>query len=386
MKRPVTLWLVIVLFAAVTVASMLAQGRPLAQPPAVAPALAQGQPPAQPQRAGQAPAAAAPQGRGTGQQQAAAPRLATREILDDVYQIALGLDSVCMYVLVGRDKALVVDTQTMTDFEGKKIIDYVRDITTKPLIVVNTHPHGDHTAANAQFGEVHLSVAGVEEIKAGAAKRSTPIAYTLTGVKEGHVFDLGDRQIEVIDIPAHSSGSIALLDRKAGYLFTGDEIDPGQVVGMNPKTIQLHHANMKKLYDKVLQPNHPPRAGAQRRPGDQAVHQVLHGPRRQDHGWNGDGRADGRRSELRVPRQREPGPLPRELRGDHLHETRPEVGAGRRGHQRSRPRRRWRGSPGRAALNRSGSRPPHYAGCDTRTTRSKVPVPGRGDSTPAPSV
>ena len=244
MKRSVTLWFVIVLFAVVTVASMLAQGRPLAQPPAAAPVLAQGQPAAPPQPAGQRQAA------GGIQMQAAAPRLATREVVDDVYQIALGLDSVCMYVLVGRDKALVVDTQTMTEFEGKKIIDYVRDITQKPLIVVNTHPHGDHTAANAQFGEVHLSVAGVDEIKAGAAKRSTPVTYTLTGVKEGHVFDLGDRQIEVIDIPAHSSGSIALLDRKAGYLFTGDEIDPGQVVGMNPKTIQLHHANMKKLYDK----------------------------------------------------------------------------------------------------------------------------------------
>jgi glyoxylase-like metal-dependent hydrolase (beta-lactamase superfamily II) len=212
--------------------------------------LAQGQTPSQPQQTGQPPAAGAAQGRGATQQQAAPPRLATREALDDVFQIALGLDSVCMYVLVGRDKALVVDTQTMTEFEGKKIIDYVKDITQKPLLVVNTHPHGDHTAANAQFGEVHLSASGVEEIKAGAARRNTPVTYTLTPVKEGYVFDLGDRQVEVIDIPAHSTGSIALLDRKAGYLFTGDEIDPGQVVGMNPKTIQLHHANMKKLYDK----------------------------------------------------------------------------------------------------------------------------------------
>jgi len=234
MKRSLASWLVVVLFAVVAMATVLGQGQPPGQAPP----------------AGQAPAAGAPQGRGGMQMQAAPPRLATREILDDVYQIALGLDSVCMYVLVGRDKALVVDTQTMTEFEGRKIVDYVKDITKKPLIVVNTHPHGDHTAANAQFGEVHLSAAGVDEIKAGAAKRSTPLTYTLTAVKEGHLFDLGDRQVEVIDIPAHSTGSIALLDRKAGYLFTGDEIDPGQVVGMNPERIKLHHANMKKLYDK----------------------------------------------------------------------------------------------------------------------------------------
>jgi hydroxyacylglutathione hydrolase len=217
---------------------------------AAAATFGQGQPPAQPQQAGQAPGAGAPQAARAPQQQGAPPRIATREILDDVYQIALGLDSVCMYVLVGRDKALVVDTQTLTEFEGKKIVDYVKDITNKPLVVVNTHPHGDHTAANAQFGEVYLSAPGVEEIKAGAARRNVPITYTLKVVKEGDVFDLGDRQVEVIAIPAHSTGSIALLDRKAGYLFTGDEIDPGQVVGMNPEKIQLHHANMKKLYEK----------------------------------------------------------------------------------------------------------------------------------------
>ena len=234
MKTSQASWLVVVLFAVVAIATVFGQGQPAGQAPPAAPA----------------PAAGAPQGRGGMQMQAAPPRLATREILDDLYQIALGLDSVCMYVLVGRDKALVVDTQTMTEFEGKKIVDYVKDVTKKPLIVVNTHPHGDHTAANEQFGEVHLSAPGVEEIKAGAGRRNMPLMYKLIAVKEGELFDLGDRQIEVIAIPAHSAGSIALLDRKAGYLFTGDEIDPGQVVGMNPERIQQHHANMKKLYEK----------------------------------------------------------------------------------------------------------------------------------------
>jgi len=211
--------------------------------------LAQGPPGGQAQPAGQPPAAGAPQTQ-RGPMYVAPPRLAVREIQDDLYQIALGLDSTCMYVLVTRDKALVVDTQTMADFEGKKIINYVKEITNKPLVVVNTHPHRDHIAGNAQFGEVFLSAPAIEEIKAAAARANTPITYTMKAVKEGDTIDLGDRKIEVIAIPAHSPGSIALLDQKAGYLFSGDEIDPGQVVGMNPEKIQMHHANMKKLYDK----------------------------------------------------------------------------------------------------------------------------------------
>lgn len=210
--------------------------------------LAKDQTPGQPASGAPPMTGGAPQNRGP--LYMAPPRLAVREIQDDLFQIAFGLDSTCMYVLVTRDKALVVDTQTMTEFDGKPIIDYVKSITDKPLVVVNTHPHRDHIAGNPQFGEAHLSAPAIDEIKAAAAKANTPITWAMKPLADGDVIDLGDRKIEVIAIPAHSPGSIALLDQKTGYLFTGDEIDPGQVVGMNPDKIQKHHANMKKLYDK----------------------------------------------------------------------------------------------------------------------------------------
>jgi len=216
---------------------------------AMAAVFAQGQSAWQAQPAGQPPAAGAPQTQRS-PTYVAPPRLAVREIQDDLFQIAWGLDSTCMYVLVTRDKALVVDTQTMAEYEGRKIVDYVKSITDKPTVVVNTHPHRDHIAGNAQFGEAYLSEPAIEEVKAAAARTNTPITYTMKPVKDGDLIDLGDRKIEVIAIPAHSPGSIALLDQKTGYLFTGDEIDPGQVVGMNPVKIQAHHANMKKLYER----------------------------------------------------------------------------------------------------------------------------------------
>ncbi len=54
--------------------------------------------------------------------------------------------------------------------------------------------------------------------------------YTKVFVGEGFVFELGGRQVEVIEIPAHASGSIALLDRQTKMLFAGDEIEAGQVL------------------------------------------------------------------------------------------------------------------------------------------------------------
>ncbi len=229
MKKSALLWLVMVLLAACAVGAVVAQGT----------------------RSGQAqPAAAAsPQGQ-RNPLYVAPPRLAVREIQDDLFQIAVGLDSTCMYVLVTRDKALVVDTQTVAEFEGKKIVDYVKSITDKPAVVVNTHPHFDHTAGNVQFSEVYASPQTIADITSAAARANTPISYTLKPVNDGETIDLGDRKIQAIAIGAHSPGSLAYLDQKTGYLFTGDEIDPGQVVGMNPEKIKLHHSNMKKLYDK----------------------------------------------------------------------------------------------------------------------------------------
>ena len=37
--------------------------------------------------------------------------------------------------------------------------------------------------------------------------------------------DLGGRTLEVVHIPGHTRGSIALLDRQAGFLFSGDAIN-----------------------------------------------------------------------------------------------------------------------------------------------------------------
>jgi glyoxylase-like metal-dependent hydrolase (beta-lactamase superfamily II) len=39
---------------------------------------------------------------------------------------------------------------------------------------------------------------------------------------EGDVVDLGDRAFEVLHVPGHTAGSIALWDRAGGLLFTGD--------------------------------------------------------------------------------------------------------------------------------------------------------------------
>jgi glyoxylase-like metal-dependent hydrolase (beta-lactamase superfamily II) len=44
------------------------------------------------------------------------------------------------------------------------------------------------------------------------------------------VIDLGDRAFEVLHLPGHSPGSIALFERRSGILFSGDAIYDGPLL------------------------------------------------------------------------------------------------------------------------------------------------------------
>ena len=45
-------------------------------------------------------------------------------------------------------------------------------------------------------------------------------------ITAGHVFDLGDRQLEAIATPGHTRGHLVFADRAAGLLFAGDHVLP----------------------------------------------------------------------------------------------------------------------------------------------------------------
>ena len=78
--------------------------------------------------------------------------------------------------------------------------------------------------------------------------------YAINILKDGDVIDLGGRIVEVISIAAHHEGSIALLDRTDRLLFTGDELESGQVLLFVrddnlplEQAVAVHKANMEKL-------------------------------------------------------------------------------------------------------------------------------------------
>lgn len=137
-------------------------------------------------------------------------------------------------LIVGEEKALVIDNgYGIGDYLG-----YVRTLTDKPLIAVNTHGHLDHAGGNAQFGEVWInpkdwemakfqSSLQVRQNSDGSRDYSDILVdgpWTPLPLEEGTVFNLGGRTVTAYNCVGHSQGSMSFLDSKTRYLFTGDNI------------------------------------------------------------------------------------------------------------------------------------------------------------------
>jgi glyoxylase-like metal-dependent hydrolase (beta-lactamase superfamily II) len=153
---------------------------------------------------------------------------------------------VCSFLIPGSRRALLFDT-------GMGIGDIAavaRQLTGLEIVAVNSHTHFDHTGDDWRFAAVHVYAhddalrvltAGLSHwelrFDAQPARFTRPLpagfdlnAYAIRPVPperiiplhDGHIFDLGDRCLEVIHTPGHSQDSIMLLDRRHRALFTGD--------------------------------------------------------------------------------------------------------------------------------------------------------------------
>lgn len=151
-----------------------------------------------------------------------------------------GIDN--FYLVQGKEKALLIDTGTGV----ANIRAYVQSLTSLPILVVNTHGHPDHAGGNFQFDSVFAHPADwdmIRKVNTTSSHREwrdrvfkenpemkpflLPEAlstrdFLLKPIREGDLFDLGERRIQVIETPGHTPGSICLWDSTGGLLFTGD--------------------------------------------------------------------------------------------------------------------------------------------------------------------
>ena len=168
------------------------------------------------------------------------------EIAEGVYEID-EFDLVSVFVIVGSERALVIDTGTgagdLRHFIETKITD-------KPYDVVISHAHGDHNGGAGFFDKVYVhpldmnwDIPGVTptlEFRRDYARTITRregkhydydvekdiVEWEKTPEKlpmeDGQVFDLGDRKVTAYHCPGHTAGEMVFIDDKSRILFLAD--------------------------------------------------------------------------------------------------------------------------------------------------------------------
>jgi glyoxylase-like metal-dependent hydrolase (beta-lactamase superfamily II) len=178
------------------------------------------------------------------------------------------------YLFIGRDRALLSDTcNGVMDIRKT-----VNKITSKPLIVMNTHGHADHAGGNTQFREIFIHPDDVTMLdpvfqqsqrdmlfgyiqkaypvinvflllfKLQHFKKYTPVIHTFSN---SHKFELGGRTLEVIHFPGHSPGSVMLADRETKTIYAGDAINNGLFLFFEGSPLLKTYAGMLRDFSKT---------------------------------------------------------------------------------------------------------------------------------------
>lgn len=155
-----------------------------------------------------------------------------------------------MFVLKGSKSSLLVDT----GYGGDDVKLAARNIA-QDFKVIITHPDTDHIGGVEAFDEVYMHPSDFAQFRSRCSKKSIKI----NPVYENDIFDLGDMKWEIIEIPGHTCGSIALLDRENRILISGDSVQEGPIYmfgeyrSLEAQILSLKKLeSMKKAFDIIL--------------------------------------------------------------------------------------------------------------------------------------
>lgn len=153
-----------------------------------------------------------------------------------VARFEFSLFGINTYVVYDPDtsECAIIDPAMMGKEEEEAMDGFIKKNALKVVGVVNTHLHIDHAIGNAyavsQYSAPVLAHKEDEFLGEhinqqarmfGMSEEAEPFIISQY-IKDGDEIKIGNGKLDVIHLPGHSPGSIALYDRAGGFIISGD--------------------------------------------------------------------------------------------------------------------------------------------------------------------
>lgn len=148
--------------------------------------------------------------------------------------MAINYEAPFLFLLFGNERALLLDTGATASADFFPLRTTVDDLVTgwlanhpRPdyeLLVMHTHGHGDHVAADAQFADRPNTLV----VPADHADAWRFLGFDDDPGRVAEV-DLSGRVLQCLATPGHHEAAVTFYDPYSGLLLTGDTVYPGRL-------------------------------------------------------------------------------------------------------------------------------------------------------------
>ncbi|MDW3211204.1 MAG: MBL fold metallo-hydrolase [Reichenbachiella sp.] len=165
------------------------------------------------------------------------------------------------YLITGSERAIMFDTGTGENKgqDGSRMMYKVKELTDLPVTLLLSHFHFDHNQNVNEFDQIALPklsflFEGVNEddvyefssseLFVGSRPTSISVSEWLPLNSD---IDLGDRHIQLVNLPGHTDESVVIIDHEKKSVFTGDFLYSGALFAFDAGDLRTYLRSMEKF-------------------------------------------------------------------------------------------------------------------------------------------